>query len=128
MASFDKQRLITNFKSDYIRENIEREGVSVVNDPEAYLVADVVSCVTFDSIVATLPKDSIDFVVTDVEGHDIAILDSFPLDRIRPANIVFELPIQRDQSLDDFMTKLRDHGYRIKESGHDVIAMRRLPD
>ena len=126
LASFDKERLITNFKSDYIRDNIEREGVTVVDDPEAYLVADVVSCVTFGSILATLSNDSIDFVLTDVEGHDIAILDTFPLDRVRPANIVFELPIERDQSLDDFMTKLRDHGYRIKESGRDAIAMRRL--
>lgn len=128
MASFDKQRLITNFNSNYIRENIEREGVSVVDDPDAYLVADEVSCVTFDSIVAALPKDSIDFVVTDVEGHDIAILDTFPLDRIRPMNIVFELPVERGHWLDAFMTKLRDHEYRIKESEHDAIAMRRLPN
>lgn len=128
LASFDKERLITNFNSDYIRENFEREGVSVVDDPEAYLVADVVSCVTFDTVLATLGKDSIDFVVTDVEGHDIAILDTFPLDRVRPANIVFELPIERDTALDGFMTKLRDHGYRVKEWGRDAIAMRPLPN
>jgi len=128
LASFDKERLITNFNSVYIRENFEREGVSVVDDPEAYLVAEVVSCVTFDTVLAILGKDSIDFVVTDVEGHDIAILDTFPLDRVRPANIVFELPIERDTTLDGFMTKLRDHDYQVKEWGRDAIAMRPLPN
>jgi len=125
LASFDRDRLIANFNSPWIRENIEREGVRVADDPDSYLVADVVPCVTFDTIVKLLPQDRIDFVMTDVEGHDIAILDSFPLERVRPGNIVFELPVHRDATLDQFLTKLRAYGYHIKESGRNAIAMRR---
>lgn len=124
LASFDKQRLIANFNSDYIRKNIEREGLSVANDPDSYLVADLVPCVTFNSVLATLAQATIDFIITDVEGHDVVILDSFPLDRVRPSNIIFELPIQRGARLDRFTSKLRDYGYRIKESGSNAIAMR----
>jgi len=125
LASFDRERLVTNFNSAYIRDNMEREGVSVSHDPDSYLVAEVVPCVTFDTIVSLLFQDTIDFLITDVEGHDIAILDSFPLERVRPANIVFELPVRRDASLDRFQTKLREHGYLIKESGQNAIAMYR---
>jgi len=125
LATFDRDRLITNFDSDYIRENIAREGVTVAADPESYLVADVVACITFDRAVDALGSATIDFVITDVEGHDVAILDTFPLHRTRPANIVFELPIERDAQLESFASKLRAHGYRIKESGRNAIAMLR---
>lgn len=125
MASFDRDRLITNFDSDYIRDNIARERSSVTDDPDSYLIADVVSCITFDTIIDSLSSPSIDFVITDVEGHDVAILDTFPLHRVRPANIVFELPIHRDAPLDRFAAKLREHGYRMKVAGRDAIAMLR---
>jgi FkbM family methyltransferase len=123
-ASFDKRMLIDGFKSDYIQDNIKREHLTVSNDPDEYLTSELVECVTFDTILDILKRDTIDFLCTDVEGCDAQILDTFPLNRIRPAHIVFELS-RRDATFYGFLTKLAAHRYDVFMSKGDAIALRR---
>jgi FkbM family methyltransferase len=127
LASFDKQRLIDNFGTDYIQNNLKQEHLTIRNDPNEYLVADMVQCMSFDSILGTLKRDAIDFLITDVEGEDVRILNTFPFDRIRPANVVFELPIRRDAMFGALLEKLAEYEYDVFISRSDAIALRRTP-
>jgi FkbM family methyltransferase len=124
-ASLDKNMLIAAFRSEYIQSNIRREGLTVADDPDVYLGSEPVQCLSFTSILAKLQSDKIDFLCTDAEGFDVQILNTFPLDRIQPANIVFELPGRVDAALAAFLTKLRALHYDIHMTSGDAIAVRR---
>ena len=123
-ASFDRKMLIDAFGTNYVQDNIRREHLSVSDDPDEYLTSEMVECVSFETILGRLKRDVIDFLVTDVEGQDVAILNTFPFERIRPANVVFELS-HRDAAFNDFLTKLSAYGYDIFLSKGDAIALRR---
>ena len=125
LASFDKQMLIANFNSDYVQENIKKENLSVSSDPAEYLTVDVVPCTSFETIIRSLGRETIDFVMTDVEGHDVAILNSFPFHRIQPANVVFELPLRLDDSFIRLVNTLKAYDYDIFVARRDAIAMRK---
>lgn len=125
LASFDRAALIANFDSDYIQDNIRREGLTVSRDPDVYLTAEPVPCVSFASLIDSLKLERLDFLITDVEGHDVQIIDTFPLDVLRPANIVFELPPAMTAGLAALVAKLRATGYAVLLAKKDAIAMRR---
>ncbi|WP_276134227.1 FkbM family methyltransferase [Polluticoccus soli] len=118
LASFDKERLINNFDTPYIQDNIRKEGLTV--DPNNYLTHENVKCLSFNSIIT---KDY-DFIITDVEGFDIHILQSFPLERVKPNNIIFELPNGVDHTLLNFLQKLKGYGYRFIIDSNDCPAFR----
>ena len=124
LASFDKENLISNFETDYVQDNIRKENVSVSRDPNEYLTTEQVRCMSFSTILDRWPGKTIDFLITDAERFDIPILNTFPLDRTRPRNIVFELPpTPLDQYFTDFIIKLRRYGYRLLIEGSDCIAV-----
>ena len=124
LASFDKSRLIDNFNSAYVQENIRREHLTVSPHPDEYVTSELVSCLTFETLLDTIHRDTIDFLITDTEGYDIQLLETFPLDRVRPRNIMFELPVERDARFFAFVSRLGAHGYSLFMSGSDAIAMR----
>ncbi len=123
LASFDRHNLIDNFGTDYIQSNIRREGLQVSSDPERYLTSEDVRCVTFATLIAEHRISEIDFLITDAERFDIPILETFPLDTLRPRNIIFELLTPMDPSFLAFFNKLLHHGYRLLLDGSDCIAV-----
>jgi FkbM family methyltransferase len=124
-ASLDKDMLIAAFKSDFIQTNVRRENLTLGDNAEDYITSEPVTCVSFDTLLRTLNWQTVDFLCTDAEGHDIRILDAFPLDRLRPANILFELPRRFDAQFAAFLAKLRTHDYDVHLSKGDCIALRR---
>jgi FkbM family methyltransferase len=125
LASFDRDRLIKTFSADWVQEHIREESITVSSNPDEYLTSELVPCVSFETILAEAGRESIDFVLTDVEGFDVYILNTFPLDRVRPKHIVFELTETRDQAFLDFINKLRAHDYEILLTKTDAIAVLR---
>lgn len=125
LASFDRGRLIANFNSDFVQRNIEREGLTVPDNPNEYITTEPVTCIAFETLLGRLERKDVDFLITDVEGLDIQILETFPLERVRPANIVFELPVQMDASFGAFLEKLSAYEYDVFIERRDAIAMRR---
>jgi FkbM family methyltransferase len=124
LASFDRENLISNFETDYVQDNIRQEGLSVSRDPSEYLTTELVRCMSFSTILDQRADRTIDFLITDAERFDIPILNTFPLDRTRPRNIIFELPpTPLDQYFTDFIIKLRRYGYRVLLEGSDCIAV-----
>lgn len=124
LASFDKSALVANFDSAYIRDHIRNENLSVSENPDEYITSEVVQCVSFNTLLAMVDR-SVDFLITDVEGHDIQILETFPLDRVRPPNIIFEQPARLDSRFTDFVSKLKFYSYDVFLTGNDAIAVRR---
>lgn len=124
MASFDQARLIDNFNTPYVQDQIRREGLRVSSDPLEYLIADAVPCKTFNAILDQAARDTIDFLITDVEGHDIQILETFPFDRLLPRHIVFELPVRNETKVRDFTDRLNTLGYSVMREKNDAIALR----
>jgi FkbM family methyltransferase len=125
LASFDRERLIDNFNSPYVQNNIEREHLVVSPNPDEYVTSELVSCLTFETILDAVHVDAIDFLITDVEGFDVRILETFPFNRMLPANIIFELPAVRDARFAAFLSRLGAHGYSLFLSGSDAMAIRR---
>ena len=125
LASFDKNMLVANFTSAYIRDNIRNDRLSVSTNPEEYLTSEMVQCVSFHTLLAMASSKPIDFLITDVEGHDIQILETFPLDRVRPNNIIFEQPAPLDNRFSDFISKLKSYDYDVYLTSADAIAVQR---
>lgn len=125
LGSFDRTRLVANFNTDYIRSNIKREHIVVSDGTDACLASEPVECLSFDTIIGVVARGTIDFVSTDVEGYDIQMRDTFPLDRIRPASIVLELSVPVDATCADFVAKLTAHDYNVFMTRTDAIALRR---
>lgn len=125
MASFDKERLIKNFNSDYVKKLMAKEGVSVVNDPDVYLTTEMVECIPFDLLLKQENISNLDILITDVEGYDVHILKTFPFEKIRPTVIIFELPVTFDSSLLDFSVRLRQLNYNLFFLSNDCFAVDR---
>jgi FkbM family methyltransferase len=123
LASFDKENLISNFSTEYVQGYMRRENVTIGADPDEYLITERVSCMSFRTILDRWRPEAIDFLITDAERFDTPILNTFPLDRLRPRNIVFEHSTEFDQAFGDFLDKLRGQGYRILIDGNDCIAV-----
>lgn len=125
LATFDRERLIANFNSRYIQDQISREHLTVSGDPDDYVVSELVQCLSFGSILAQSGRATLDFLITDVEGYDVQILDTFPFDAVRPANVVFELPLKADPAFGQFLAKLRSYEYDLFIARTDAIAVQR---
>jgi len=124
-ASLDRAMLIAGFKSEFVQRSMKEEGLVVRDNPDEYITSEPVQCVSFETILGRLQSDTLDFLLTDVEGYDVRIIESFPLDRIRPANVVFELPRRMDAAFANLLAKFRTYGYDVLMSAGDAIAMRR---
>lgn len=125
LASFDRDRLVANFHSPYIQDNLKREGICVSGNAADYITSESVQCISFSALLDTLDFNTIDFLLTDVEGLDVQILETFPLERVRPANIVFELPERFNETLSRFEAKLHSYGYNVLLEEKDGMAIRR---
>lgn len=85
---------------------------------------DSVDCITFDKVLGCLQDKQIDLLQIDTEGADGYILSLFPLDRVQPSIIHWEVKhlstLQREQCLD----RLAGFGYRFALSGdEDMLAV-----
>jgi hypothetical protein len=122
LASFDRDRLVANFYSPYIQDHLKDEGLLVSGNAADYITSEAVQCISFSTLLDRLRSDTIDFLLT---GLDVQILETFPLERVRPANIVFELPEPFNESLCRFETKLHAYGYNVLLEEKDGMAIRR---
>jgi FkbM family methyltransferase len=91
---------------------------------ETMITEDSVDCITFDKVLGCLPHKHIDLLQIDTEGADAYILSLFPLDRVQPSIIHWEVKhlstLQREECLD----RLAGFDYRFALSGdEDMLAV-----
>lgn len=110
---------LASFQRDTIIKHCD-----LVPELEEMIVEDAVDCITFDQVLEALQRDQIDLLQIDTEGADCHILSLFPLERVRPAIVHWEVKhlstVEREQCLE----RLAGFGYRFAPSGdEDMLAV-----
>jgi FkbM family methyltransferase len=110
LASFDRQTIVKHSE--------------LVPGLEEMIREETVQCICFEDVLKRLPSEKLDLLQIDTEGADAEILSLFPLDRIRPAIIHWEIKhlskLQRESCLD----RLAAYSYRFASSGgEDMMAV-----
>ncbi|GAA6141014.1 FkbM family methyltransferase [Hydrogenophaga sp. 5NK40-0174] len=85
-------------------------------------VEETVLCKSFQTALDELGFASLDLLQIDTEGHDWAILQTFPLDRIKPLVINFEYYNLGPGELSQALSWLERHGYAYGMDHKDVTA------
>lgn len=109
--------------ASFQRETIIKHS-DLIPGLETMIREDSVNCVTFDKILGCLPGAPIDLLQIDTEGADGYILSLFPLPRVQPSIIHWEVKhlstLQREECLD----RLAGFGYRFAPSrDEDMMAV-----
>jgi FkbM family methyltransferase len=91
---------------------------------EEMIVEDEVDCITFDDVFKVLPSEQIDLLQIDTEGADGKMLSLFPLERVRPAIIHWEVKHLSTREREQCLERLGSFGYRFAASGEeDMLAV-----
>ena len=91
---------------------------------QANTVREPVRCTTFERVLTDHAIDRLDLLQIDTEGHDWAILKTFPIDRLQPLVINFEYYNLQEAEVRAALEWLRRHGYAYGMDHKDVTATR----
>lgn len=91
---------------------------------EAMIVEDAVDCITFDEVLKALPDGQVDLLQIDTEGADGKMLSLFPLERVHPAIVHWEIKHLTTAERETCLQRLARFGYRFAPSGEeDMLAV-----
>lgn len=79
---------------------------------------------TFESFLDEHRVDAFDVLVTDCEGYDLEVLRLVDFDRHRPDVVLFESDNLSDAEYRSALDLLRGHGYELRWSFLDTLAIR----
>jgi FkbM family methyltransferase len=109
--------------ASFQRENILKHS-DLIPGLEKMIREDPVDCVTFDEVLEYLPDSRMDLLQIDTEGADGYILSLFPLDRVRPAIIHWEVKHLTTAQREECLERLAAFGYRFTlSSDEDMLAV-----
>lgn len=109
--------------ASFRRETIVKHS-DLIPGLETMIREDCVNCITFDKVLECLPDSRIDLLQIDTEGADGHILSLFPLDRLLPAIIHWEIKHLSKKEKEDCLDRLAKFGYRFASSGsEDMLAV-----
>jgi FkbM family methyltransferase len=91
---------------------------------QANTVREPVRCTTFARALTDHAIGSLDLLQIDTEGHDWAILQTFPIERLQPLVINFEYYNLQEAEVGEALAWLRRHGYAYGMDHKDVTATR----
>jgi FkbM family methyltransferase len=109
--------------ASFERENIVKHS-ALIPGLENMIREDSVDCVTFDKILESIPNERIDLLQIDTEGADGYILSQFPLDRVCPSIVHWEVKHLSTAQREECLERLAGFGYRFAPSGQeDMLAV-----
>jgi FkbM family methyltransferase len=109
--------------ASFQRENIVKHS-GLIPGLESMIREDSVDCVTFDKILEYMPNDQVDLLQIDTEGADGYILSLFPLDRVSPSIVHWEVKHLSTAQREYCLRRLQGFGYRFAPSGEeDMLAV-----
>jgi FkbM family methyltransferase len=93
------------------------------------MVEEEVECITFGQLIEKHNIKKVDLLAIDVEGMDYAILQTFPFDQIRPAELIYEVLHLSSSDKTESIALIEKYGYvDIKENAGDIYAtLGRIP-
>ena len=117
-SSFYRDQIVENVKNRLPprRNNILRH---ISDDPDDYIEEINVKVRTLDTLFRGYGIEKIDFLLTDCQGFDYAILKQLDFRRFSPDVINFEHSLLTSEELSQSRTLLNDEGYKyfIHEEG-----------
>jgi len=109
--------------ASFQRETIVKHS-DLVPGLETMIREDSVDCITFDKVLECLPCKRIDLLQIDTEGADGYILSLFPLDRVQPSIIHWEVKHLSKPQREECLDRLAGFGYRFAPSfDEDMMAV-----
>jgi FkbM family methyltransferase len=109
--------------ASFRRETIVKHS-DLIPGLETMIREDCVNCITFDKVLGYLPDSRIDLLQIDAEGADGHILSLFPLDRLLPAIIHWEVKHLSKKEKEHCLDRLASLGYKFAPSGgEDMLAV-----
>jgi FkbM family methyltransferase len=90
-------------------------------------IAEVVPCITFDTLLRRHRVSRVDLLQIDVEGYDFELLKQIDFPRLRPAMIRYEHRHLRPRDKHACKIYLERWGYRILEMRFDTGGVQRRP-
>lgn len=91
--------------------------------PDDWIARTTVDVITWEILFRQHVHVAPDCVLIDAEGHDAALLETFPLQRFRPAVIVFEHHWMQPAEFESVSQRLREHGYALLPIRQDTVAV-----
>lgn len=109
--------------ASFRRENITKHcGLLPISESMIREVS--VDCITFDKILASVSSKQIGLLQIDTEGADGHILSLFPLEKVCPAIIHWEVKHLTTAEREECLKRLARFGYRFAQSsGEDMLAV-----
>jgi FkbM family methyltransferase len=109
--------------ASFQKENIVKHS-GLIPGLESMIREASVDCVTFDKILESIPNERLDLLQIDTEGADGYILSLFPLDRVCPSIVHWEVKHLSTAQREECLERLAGFGYRFAPSGEeDMLAV-----
>jgi FkbM family methyltransferase len=110
LASFDREHIL--------KHESRVPGLS------AHVCSRPVRTLTFDALMRECGIARLDVLQIDAEGHDAALLASFPFDRVQPGLVHYEIAHMTAAEREQVHTRLSASGYTVVAAWLDEIAAR----
>lgn len=114
-ASLERDRLEAAIASAIQRHDLVRKPGDVTTTD--------VNLVRLDTLMAQNGMDSVDIIVIDVEGHELAVLDSFALSEIGASMLIVECNAANLAQEDEYVAVLEKAGFEVFRMSADLYAL-----
>ncbi|MGC2099845.1 MAG: FkbM family methyltransferase [Candidatus Sulfotelmatobacter sp.] len=109
--------------ASFRRETIVKHS-DLIPGLETMILESAVDCVTFDEVLEVVKRKQIDLLQIDTEGADGYILSLFPLNRVQPAIVHWEVKHLNTSEREACLDRLAAFAYRFAPSGdEDMLAV-----
>ncbi|RMG66133.1 MAG: FkbM family methyltransferase [Bacteroidetes bacterium] len=124
LATFDRARIEAAAVSDYVREQAEKEGVTLPAAPADRIAVEEVPVISAASLRQRYELDRIDLLQIDTEGYDFEVIKLFDLGHTQPGMIVYEHCHLSPEDAQACLKHLHGHGYQTRAFGTNTCALR----
>ncbi|HEY4366144.1 MAG TPA: FkbM family methyltransferase [Steroidobacteraceae bacterium] len=122
LSGFRRESIQSHIDNGYIQAHAREEGVTVPDDPAAFIEVIQVATMPVDQLLAKHAVRHFDVLCVDTEGFDLEILKLMDFDRFKPEVVLFESKNLSDNDYVQAKDLLRKYGYRLYWDRGDTLA------
>lgn len=125
LASFKKSHIEHHIENGYVDRMIGDERDQLPNDLADYISSEVVTTMSFDTLLDKYLVEHLDLLQIDTEGHDYRLLQMFDFNRLRPSIIQFEHHVMTEEQRGHSLDLLHDYGYLTFKEHINIVGLQR---
>jgi len=122
LTTFNRSVLEESVRSGYVTRQLQKEGSPVPENPEDFIVEEMVECISVDTLRKRYNLGKIDWLQIDTEGYDFEIIKMFTQSGTMPEIIVYENIHFSPGQKNECTVWLEKHGYRCTDFGPNTLA------